>query len=244
MGYATQQFSKRLKQIRETTGLTQEQFAKELNVSRGAISYYEKGERTPDIEFLNSLYEYFQCTVPFDFLLGNTDNIKAEHKNMYDFYGLTDKACDKLDESPKLGHIISAILEHDNFFILLRTYEFVIQQYKNFNSCQLGYISFLITDCLNKIIYDSLLVLQEISLTDEEREKQNALFKKTQAEFEELQKIWAEESAANKKHWEEQDKELAAEIEKKDTVRLNSIDKIHDKFFEATDMLEFERFSH
>ena len=74
--------------------------------------------------------------------------------------------------------------------------------------------------------------------------KEKNKIKKTQAEFEELQKIWAEESAANKKHWEEQDKELAAEIEKKDTVRLNSIDKIHDKFFEATDMLEFERFSH
>ena len=52
------------------------------------IAYYEKGERTPDIEFLDSLYDYFQCTVPFDFLLGNTDNIKEEHRNMYDFYVL------------------------------------------------------------------------------------------------------------------------------------------------------------
>lgn len=42
MGYATKRFSKRLKQLRETAGLTQEQFAKELKVSRGAISYYEK----------------------------------------------------------------------------------------------------------------------------------------------------------------------------------------------------------
>ena len=49
MGYATKRFAKRLKQIRETAGLTQEQFAKELKVSRGTISYYEKGERTPDI---------------------------------------------------------------------------------------------------------------------------------------------------------------------------------------------------
>ena len=61
MGYATERFARRLRQLREAAGLTQEQFAKELKVSRGAISYYEKGERTPDIEFLNSLYDYFDC---------------------------------------------------------------------------------------------------------------------------------------------------------------------------------------
>ena len=49
MGYATDMFAKRLKELRETAGLTQEQLAKELKVSRGAISYYEKGGRTPDI---------------------------------------------------------------------------------------------------------------------------------------------------------------------------------------------------
>ena len=59
MGYATNCFAKRLKEVREAAGMTQAQLASELNVSRGAISYYEKGERTPDIEFLDSFSDYF-----------------------------------------------------------------------------------------------------------------------------------------------------------------------------------------
>lgn len=65
MGFVTDNFSKRLKTLRETAELTQEQLAKELKVSRGAISYYEKGERTPDIEFLDSVSEFlvFRLTI-------------------------------------------------------------------------------------------------------------------------------------------------------------------------------------
>ena len=79
MGYATERFSKRLKELRETAGLTQEQLAKELKVSRGAISYYEKGERTPDIEFLDSVAEYFQIPLEFawDILIICTKNTET-----------------------------------------------------------------------------------------------------------------------------------------------------------------------
>lgn len=61
-------FPKRLKALREHVGLTQEQLAKKLGVSRGSISYYENGDRIPDIEFLHTASEYFD--VSYDFLLG------------------------------------------------------------------------------------------------------------------------------------------------------------------------------
>lgn len=243
MGYATERFAKRLKQIRETAGLTQEQFAKELGVSRGTISYYEKGERTPDIEFLNSLYDYFQCTVPFDFLLGNTDNIKEEHRNMYDFYGLTDKACDILDRHPELGHIISVMLEHEDFFVFSRSFEYVINQYKSFNKCELGYISYLITDCLNHIIYDSLIVLREFSLTDEERKEHQYLYEKAQKEIDELLKKLDLEKEEDKKRWGQIEQEDLKKIKEENAKKDDIIDKIYDKFFEATDMLESLRYS-
>lgn len=141
MGYVTELFSKRLKEIRETAGLTQAQLASELKVSRGAISYYEKGERTPDIEFLDSLAMYFD--LPLDFVMGYTDNIKKEHRDMYEFYGLADSACDYLEFHTDIGHLVSAILEHKDFYALRRLYKGVIENYKTFNTSQMGYISFL-----------------------------------------------------------------------------------------------------
>ncbi len=241
MGYATKRFAKRLKQIRETAGLTQEQFAKELKVSRGTISYYEKGERTPDIEFLDSLYDYFQCTLPFDFLLGNTDNIKEEHRNMYDFYGLTDEACDMLDRHPELGHIISAILSHKNFFPIFLAYEYTVQQYKSLNSCEWGYIAYLITDCLNKIIYDSLIILCSLSLTEQERVQMELRFKESEAKFDELERMWKQQKEDDKKHWAEIEKTLVEKIEQEDVVRNSAIDKIHQRFFDITTYLEDDR---
>lgn len=241
MSYATEKFAKRLKQLRETAGLTQEQFAKELKVSRGAISYYEKGERTPDIEFLFTLYEYFQCTLPYDFLLGDTDNIKEEHRNMYEFYGLTDEACDELEWNEDIGHLISAILEHRNFHNLKQTYKSIISHYKTFNINELGYVGFLISDALNKIIFDSIEVLMDIQYTPEEREALRIKYAISHEEFEKKMKEWDEKERLWKKKCEEEDEKLKKQSEEENFIRNSAIDKIHEKFYKTVNHLEFER---
>lgn len=63
-------FDKRLKQLREETGLTQEELAKKLNISRGTYAHYETGKREPNFETLQSLASYFEVSV--DYLLGNS----------------------------------------------------------------------------------------------------------------------------------------------------------------------------
>lgn len=241
MGYATQKFAARLKQLRETAGLTQEQFAKELKVSRGAISYYEKGDRTPDIEFLDSLYSYFNCTLPYDFLLGDTDNVKEEHRNMYEFYGLTDKACDKLERDEDIGHLISVILEHKNFYDLEHTYKSIIKHYKTFSIKELGYVSFLISDALNKIIFDSIEVLMDFQYTPEEREALRIKYAINQEEFEKKMKEWDEKELLQRKKWAEDEKKLKEQIEEEYSIRNSAIDKIHEKFYQTVNDLEFER---
>lgn len=72
-------FAKRLKELREEKGLSQTQMADALGVSRGSISYYENGERTPDIGFLAQVKEYFR--VELDYLLGYSDR-KYKEKQM------------------------------------------------------------------------------------------------------------------------------------------------------------------
>ena len=70
-------FASRLKALREESGLSQSQMAEALGVSRGSISFYENGERTPDISFLAIVKEYFR--VQLDYLLGYTDKKFAEN---------------------------------------------------------------------------------------------------------------------------------------------------------------------
>ena len=181
MGYATNCFSKRLKEVREAAGLTQAQLASELEVSRGAISYYEKGERTPDIEFLDKFSDYFN--LPLDFAMGYTDNIKVEHRNMYELYGLTDEACKELDFHPEIGHLISAIIEHKEYSSLKHLYEGILKNHTDFNFSQKGYIGFLISDTLNKIILDSLAIIKNMQLSSEERA---SLTQRVEAAYQEI----------------------------------------------------------
>lgn len=65
-------FSKLLKDLREREGLKQSELAEKLGVSRGSISFYENGDRVPDIVFLGKVSEFFN--VSCDYLLGFNEN--------------------------------------------------------------------------------------------------------------------------------------------------------------------------
>lgn len=66
----TEMLSHRLRELREEAGLSQVQLAEELSVSRGSISYYENGDRTPDVDFLMRAKDYFG--VDYEYLLGES----------------------------------------------------------------------------------------------------------------------------------------------------------------------------
>ena len=51
--------------LRKKSGLSQEQLASELNVSRQAISKWEAGSSVPESEKLIALSEYFQVSVDY-----------------------------------------------------------------------------------------------------------------------------------------------------------------------------------
>ena len=58
----------RLKELRESKGLTQKEVAEIIGYSEVSYARYEKGEREPDISTLCKLAEYFNVTV--DYLIG------------------------------------------------------------------------------------------------------------------------------------------------------------------------------
>ena len=66
-------FAERFKQLREESGLTQEELARRLGVSKGTVGNYESGVRTPrKLDDLNSLADYFN--VEIDYLLGRSND--------------------------------------------------------------------------------------------------------------------------------------------------------------------------
>lgn len=74
-------FKLRLKQLREEKNLSQTALAENLNVSRGSISYYENGDRIPDIETAKKIAKYFGVTT--DYLIGMSDRIYNSDQKAY-----------------------------------------------------------------------------------------------------------------------------------------------------------------
>ena len=62
-------FNEKIKELRKKKGLTQEELAIELNVSRQAVTKWETGEGVPDIENLKNIGIFFHVSV--DYLIGN-----------------------------------------------------------------------------------------------------------------------------------------------------------------------------
>ena len=54
-----------LKLIRKQKNLNQLKVALDLNISREALSHYENGKRSPDIQMLRKLSEYFNTSIDF-----------------------------------------------------------------------------------------------------------------------------------------------------------------------------------
>ena len=54
-----------LRLIRRQRGLNQLKVAMDLNISREALSHYENGKRSPDVEMLRRLSYYFNVSIDF-----------------------------------------------------------------------------------------------------------------------------------------------------------------------------------
>lgn len=76
-------FNEKLKKLRKEEGLTQEQLAEKLNVSRQAITKWEVGDGVPDIENLKQISNLFNITI--DELIKEEKEISIEHKEKYSY---------------------------------------------------------------------------------------------------------------------------------------------------------------
>lgn len=68
----------RIRSLRESENIQQNEFAKKIGVSNVVLSRYESGERKPDYDTLETIADYFNVTI--DYLLGrsNTPNMSEQ----------------------------------------------------------------------------------------------------------------------------------------------------------------------
>lgn len=92
------EFNEKLQQLRKKSGLTQEQLAEQLYVSRTAISKWEGGKGYPNIESLKCLSKFFSVSI--DELLSNDELItlaECENRsNLKKIYSLISSTIDVL----------------------------------------------------------------------------------------------------------------------------------------------------
>lgn len=74
-------FKERLKELRESKQLTQSQLSEALDIGRASVSNYELGLRTPDIDILVRIANYFNVTT--DYLTGRSNFKQSEQESYF-----------------------------------------------------------------------------------------------------------------------------------------------------------------
>lgn len=86
-------FSDKLKEIRKSEGLSQEQLAEKIGVSRQAITKWETGKGLPDVENMVIIAEIFKTTL--DELLQDSTARQEQKKSVYASETIYDIDCEK-----------------------------------------------------------------------------------------------------------------------------------------------------
>lgn len=83
------EFHEKLQELRKSRGLTQEELAEALFVSRTAVSKWESGRGYPSIDSLKNISAYFSVSID-DLLSGEQLILLAEKENQYNLSSICD----------------------------------------------------------------------------------------------------------------------------------------------------------
>lgn len=85
--------SLKIKELRTSLRLTQAEFAESVNTTQAALSGYERGDRTPSLDILDSISQKFNVSI--DWLLGKSEikNLAFDFNTYYDVLNVFVKLC-------------------------------------------------------------------------------------------------------------------------------------------------------
>ena len=139
---------KRLLELRKEKGLKQDEVAQAVGITRASLSYYEKGERSVDIEVLYKLSSYYNISI--DYLFGLSD--KTPPKRDFDTntemssIGFSPEAMEYFWGDPRFVELLNEFIAHKDFdkfreltYSRYTSYEFFSKSHKSFLLSQLLY---------------------------------------------------------------------------------------------------------
>lgn len=136
--------AKRLIALREELGLSQEELAEKIGITRQSLSLYEKSKRTINIDILLRISKVLKVSA--DYLLGVTDNktTNDEIKAVCQYTGLSEKAIEQIKKCGKnCNTTLNDICESLQFWLVVQslanfaTVHRVIAEYSNNKSFSL-----------------------------------------------------------------------------------------------------------
>lgn len=95
----------KIQNLRKQRGMSQEQLAEALGVSRQAVSKWEAGQSVPDIDKIISICDYFGVTT--DYILRNAEMTQSQHEVAQNAYNMSEK---ELDENIKKKQRLALLL--------------------------------------------------------------------------------------------------------------------------------------
>lgn len=144
----------KLVSVRKSKGLTQQDVADIIGISRAALSYYEKGERTIDVEVLYKLCSLYKISA--DYLLGmkSTPKTEYDYDEMIEYrsIGFSDEALVGMAGNPEIVDLFNDIVLHKDFTEL--EYLTHHSRYTRYESMDNEYRSFLTSKLLYSMMAD------------------------------------------------------------------------------------------
>lgn len=145
---------KKLLELRKERNENQTEVANAIGISRAALSYYEKGERSIDIDVLFALSQHYEVSI--DYLFGLSDERKLardinQSEELHSI-GFSDEVIDSFWNSSEAVELINDMVRHPNwsYFEELTYYS----RYTKYEEIDAGYRSFLTSQLLYSMISD------------------------------------------------------------------------------------------
>ncbi len=148
------ELGKKLLKLRKEKGLNQDDVAHAVGITRASLSYYEKGERSVDVEILFKLSVFYDVSIDYLFGLSGKTSPKRKHEYTLEmaYLGFSLVAIDEFWKNPDFVNMMNEFIAHDEF----NTFKQLIHFNKDFDNklYSKNYKSFLISQLLYSMIAD------------------------------------------------------------------------------------------